>query len=66
MDPSPIPKFDNPKMDTMPACHCSAQGASALCGAAVYPRGKSHFDDHPFTVRSGMSRARSGFDPQLS
>lgn len=48
MDPSPIPKFDNPKMDMMPALQLFGAGREAhLCGAAVYPRGKSRFRRSP-------------------
>lgn len=49
MDPSPIPKFDNPKMDMMPALQLFRRGAreAHLCGAAVYPRGKSRFRRSP-------------------
>jgi alpha-D-ribose 1-methylphosphonate 5-phosphate C-P lyase len=29
MDPSPIPKFDNPKLESPPRCSCSARGGSS-------------------------------------
>lgn len=49
MDPSPIPKFDNPKMDMMPALQLfgAGRGEAHLCGAAVYPRGKPRFRRSP-------------------
>ncbi len=54
MDPSPIPKFDNPKMDMMPALQLfwCRKGKTHLRRTAVHPCGEpSDFDDHPFTVQ---------------
>ncbi|MFP1496821.1 alpha-D-ribose 1-methylphosphonate 5-phosphate C-P-lyase PhnJ [Escherichia coli] len=52
MDPSPIPKFDNPKMDMMPALQLFGAGVrSASMRCRRLPAWKAWFDDHPFTVQ---------------
>ena len=57
MDPSPIPKFDNPKMDMMPACSFSVPGAKThLRRSALHPRGKSRFRRSP-VYGAGVGRA---------
>lgn len=54
MDPSPIPKFDNPKMDMMPALQLFGAGREKrIYAVPPYTRVESlDFDDHPFTVQS--------------
>ena len=47
MDPSPIPKFDNPKMDMMPALQLFGAGREKR----IYAVESLDFDDHPFTVQ---------------
>ncbi|XNM45961.1 alpha-D-ribose 1-methylphosphonate 5-phosphate C-P-lyase PhnJ [Escherichia coli] len=53
MDPSPIPKFDNPKMDMMPALQLFGAGREkriyACCCLPAWKVSISH--DHPFTVQ---------------
>ncbi len=53
MDPSPIPKFDNPKMDMMPALQLFGAGREKrIYAVPPYTRVESlDFDDHPFTVQ---------------
>ena len=54
MSPSPIPKFDNPKMDKMPALQLFGAGREKRI-YAVPPFTKVRsldFDDHPFTIES--------------
>jgi alpha-D-ribose 1-methylphosphonate 5-phosphate C-P lyase len=49
MDPSPIPKFDNP-MHMMPALQLFGAGREKhLRRAALTPVESLDFDDHPFT-----------------
>ena len=44
MDPSPIPKFDNPKMDMMPALQLLVpDGKTHLRRTAVHPCGEPGF-----------------------
>lgn len=53
MDPSPIPKFDNPKMDNMPALQLFGAGREKRI-YAVPPFTKVQsldFDDHPFEIQ---------------
>ena len=54
MDPSPTPKFDNPKMDNSPALQLFGAGREKRI-YAVPPYTKVHsldFDDHPFDVET--------------
>ena len=53
MAPSPIPKFDNPKMDMMPALQLFGAGREKrIYAVPPYTRVESlDFDDHPFTVQ---------------
>ncbi|MCW8347169.1 MULTISPECIES: alpha-D-ribose 1-methylphosphonate 5-phosphate C-P-lyase PhnJ [Vibrio] len=53
MDPSPIPKFDNPKMDNMPALQLFGAGREKRI-YAIPPFTKVRsldFDDHPFEIQ---------------
>ena len=53
MDPSPTPKFDNPKMDMSPALQLFGAGREKRI-YAIPPHTKVvslDFDDHPFTVQ---------------
>jgi alpha-D-ribose 1-methylphosphonate 5-phosphate C-P lyase len=54
MRPSPIPKFDNPKMDMNPALQLFGAGREKRVYAVPpYTAVKSlDFDDHPFEVQS--------------
>ncbi len=54
MSPSPIPKFDNPKMDRSPALQLFGAGRERrIYAVPPHTRVKSlDFDDHPFTVQS--------------
>ena len=54
MRPSPIPKFDNPKMDMSPALQLFGAGREKrIYAVPPYTRVKSlDFEDHPFTVES--------------
>ncbi|MEI7084557.1 alpha-D-ribose 1-methylphosphonate 5-phosphate C-P-lyase PhnJ [Pectobacterium versatile] len=53
MDPSPIPKFDNPKMHRMPALQLFGAGREKrIYALPPYCDVKSlDFDDHPFSVQ---------------
>ena len=53
MDPSPIPKFDNPKMDRSPALQLFGAGREKrIYAIPPYTPVKSlDFEDHPFTVQ---------------
>jgi alpha-D-ribose 1-methylphosphonate 5-phosphate C-P lyase len=53
MDPSPIPKFDNPKMDNCPALQLFGAGREKrIYAIPPHTSVKSlDFDDHPFTVQ---------------
>ena len=53
MDPSPIPKFDNPKMDDSPALQIFGAGREQrIYAIPPYTRIESlDFEDHPFTVQ---------------
>ena len=55
MSPSPIPKFDNPKMDRMPALQLFGAGREKrIYAVPPYTRVKSlDFEDHPFQVEKG-------------
>ena len=55
MSPSPIPKFDNPKMDRMPALQLFGAGREKrIYAVPPYTRVKSlDFEDHPFRVEKG-------------
>ena len=52
--PTPIPKFDNPKMDSMPALQLFGAGREKrIYAIPPYTSVKSlDFEDHPFTVQS--------------
>ncbi|WP_375455502.1 alpha-D-ribose 1-methylphosphonate 5-phosphate C-P-lyase PhnJ [uncultured Methylobacterium sp.] len=54
MDPSPIPKFDNPKMDDCPALQLFGAGREKrIYAVPPYTRVRSlDFEDHPFRVQS--------------
>jgi alpha-D-ribose 1-methylphosphonate 5-phosphate C-P lyase len=54
MAPSPIPKFDNPKMDMSPALQLFGAGREKrIYAVPPYTAVKSlDFEDHPFTVQS--------------
>jgi alpha-D-ribose 1-methylphosphonate 5-phosphate C-P lyase len=54
MDPSPIPKFDNPKMDMMPALQLFGAGREKrIYALPPYTKVKSlDFEDHPFVIQS--------------
>ncbi|MFA7429542.1 MAG: alpha-D-ribose 1-methylphosphonate 5-phosphate C-P-lyase PhnJ [Rhodospirillaceae bacterium] len=54
MAPSPIPKFDNPKMDRMPALQLFGAGREKrIYAIPPYTRVESlDFDDHPFEVQT--------------
>jgi len=54
MAPSPIPKFDNPKMDDMPALQLFGAGREKrIYAIPPYTKVKSlDFDDHPFEIQS--------------
>jgi len=53
MKPSPIPKFDNPKMDNMPALQLFGAGREKrIYAIPPYTKVKSlDFDDHPFEIQ---------------
>ena len=55
MSPSPIPKFDNPKMDRMPALQLFGAGREKrIYAVPPFTRVKSlDFEDHPFRVERG-------------
>ena len=54
MSPSPIPKFDNPKMDKMPALQLFGAGREKrIYAVPPFTKVKSlDFDDYPFTIES--------------
>ncbi|KQP80482.1 alpha-D-ribose 1-methylphosphonate 5-phosphate C-P-lyase PhnJ [Methylobacterium sp. Leaf117] len=54
MDPSPTPKFDNPKMDDCPALQLFGAGREKrIYAIPPYTRVRSlDFEDHPFRVQS--------------
>ena len=54
MDPSPTPKFDNPKMDMCPALQLFGAGREKrIYAVPPYTAVKSlDFDDHPFRIQS--------------
>ena len=54
MAPSPIPRFDNPKMDQMPALQLFGAGREKrLYAIPPYTKVKSlDFEDHPFTIET--------------
>lgn len=53
MDPSPIPKFDNPKMNMMPALQLFGAGREKrIYALPPFTKVESlDFEDHPFTVQ---------------
>ncbi len=53
-DPSPIPKFDNPKLDDCPALQLFGAGREKrIYAVPPYTKVKSlDFEDHPFEVQS--------------
>lgn len=68
MSPSPIPKFDNPKMDRMAALQLFGAGREKrIYAVPPYTRVRSlEFDDYPFTVersgqRCGICGSRTGY-----
>ena len=54
MAPSPIPKFDNPKMDNMPALQLFGAGREKrIYAIPPYTKVESlDFDDHPFEIQT--------------
>lgn len=54
MSPTPIPKFDNPKMDQMEALQLFGAGREKrIYAVPPYTKVRSlDFDDHPFTIQS--------------
>jgi alpha-D-ribose 1-methylphosphonate 5-phosphate C-P lyase len=58
MRPSPIPKFDNPKMDRMPALQLFGAGREKrIYAVPPYTSVKSlDFEDHPFRIESWDQR----------
>jgi alpha-D-ribose 1-methylphosphonate 5-phosphate C-P lyase len=54
MSPSPIPKFDNPKMDRLPALQLFGAGREKrIYAVPPYTRVQSlDFEDHPFEVEA--------------
>jgi len=58
MKPSPIPKFDNPKMDMNPALQLFGAGREKRIYAVPphTPVKSLDFDDHPFTIESWDER----------
>ena len=54
MSPSPIPKFDNPKLDMSPCLHLFGAGREKrIYAVPPYTRVKSlDFEDHPFSVET--------------
>ena len=54
MSPTPIPKFDNPKMDDMPALQLFGAGREKrIYAIPPFTKVKSlDFEDHPFTIQS--------------
>jgi alpha-D-ribose 1-methylphosphonate 5-phosphate C-P lyase len=54
MSPSPVPKFDNPKMDRMPALQLFGAGREKrIYAVPPYTIVKSlDFEDHPFTIEA--------------
>ena len=58
MDPSPIPKFDNPKLDDCPALQLFGAGREKrIYAVPPYTKVKSlDFEDHPFEV-AALGRA---------
>jgi alpha-D-ribose 1-methylphosphonate 5-phosphate C-P lyase len=68
MSPSPIPKFDNPKMDHLPALQIFGAGREKrIYAVPPYTRVTSlDFEDHPFKVESwdkecGLCGSRKSF-----
>jgi alpha-D-ribose 1-methylphosphonate 5-phosphate C-P lyase len=68
MSPSPIPKFDNPKMDHLPALQIFGAGREKrIYAVPPYTRVTSlDFEDHPFEVESwdrecGLCGSRKSF-----
>src|SRR6185369_4003751 len=58
LDPSPIPKFDNPKLDRSPALQLFGAGREKrIYAIPPYTRVKSlDFDDHPFEIERWSER----------
>src|SRR4029079_5814229 len=56
--PSPIPRFDNPKLDMSPALLLFGAGREKrIYAVPPYTRVKSlDFDDHPFTIERWSER----------
>jgi alpha-D-ribose 1-methylphosphonate 5-phosphate C-P lyase len=54
MDPSPIPKFDNPKMHQMPALQLFGAGREKrIYAVPPYTKVESlDFEDHPFEIQT--------------
>ena len=68
MDPSPTPKFDNPKMDMCPALQLFGAGREKrIYALPPYTRVVSlDFEDHPFERRASRRVARSAAPKVLS
>ncbi|MBJ7554103.1 alpha-D-ribose 1-methylphosphonate 5-phosphate C-P-lyase PhnJ [Marinomonas spartinae] len=58
MDPSPIPKFDNPKMHQMPALQLFGAGREKrIYAIPPFTKVKSlDFEDHPFEIQAWQER----------
>ncbi|SBS34187.1 Alpha-D-ribose 1-methylphosphonate 5-phosphate C-P lyase [Marinomonas spartinae] len=58
MDPSPIPKFDNPKMHQMPALQLFGAGREKrIYAIPPFTKVKSlDFEDHPFEIQTWQER----------
>jgi alpha-D-ribose 1-methylphosphonate 5-phosphate C-P lyase len=58
MDPSPIPKFDNPKMDGCPALQLFGAGREKrIYAIPPFTRVESlDFEDHPFEIQQWDQR----------
>ncbi len=65
MDPSPIPKFDNPKMDRSPALQLFGAGREKrIYAVPPFTEVKSlDFEDHPSPSSASTSPARSAARP---
>ena len=61
MSPSPIPAFDNPKLDRMPALQLFGAGREKrIYAIPPYTEVRSlDFDDHPFQPRRAPARLRA-------
>ena len=58
MKPSPIPRFDNPKMNNNPALQLFVREEKKnLCRSTLYRSEKLDFEDYPFTVEKWGNKA---------